>query len=143
MTLSKIKVDRVTVTAKSRKLLGSWSLEGGVMRWQHEGKEIWNDYMPNHYLLRDLCDKYPGVDGAFKQFESAYALVINDWKLKSGSTANDKLLYAISNYEESWGVEAYELKHMTKEYSVLDKAFEQFKTAWNLVVNDWESSKND
>jgi hypothetical protein len=34
------------------------------------------------------------------------------------------------------------LNRMCEEYPALDSAFEKFKTAYNLVIDDWES-KND
>ena len=36
-----------------------------------------------------------------------------------------------------------EFHRMCEEYPSLNKAFEQFRTAWNLVIDDWESSKKN
>ena len=33
------------------------------------------------------------------------------------------------------------LNQIRDEYPVVDKAYEQFKTAYNLVINDWESKR--
>lgn len=99
MTLSKIKVDRVTVTAKSRTLSSEWKVEEpqepecvigdeaaeefGRIVAKAKGLKAWEDVLPGINDFHRMREEYPALDSAFEKFKTAWNLVIDDWERKN------------------------------------------------------------
>ena len=64
------------------------------------------------------------------------------WPSKSRNPLEEFIVICHGKVWEDHYPSIDKLKNIRDEYPVVDKAYEQFKTAYNLVINDWES-KNE